>query len=277
MIDLSNVANNLRKENGIYFAKSSPKVSYPSQGNEHCFQIEENSFWFKHRNDCITNIVKQSLDKEDVFYDVGGGNGYVAKGLEDCGIKTVLVEPGIEGALNAQKRNLQHIICSTMEDASFKLNSLDAVGLFDVVEHIEDDALFLKSISNFLKPKGKIFITVPAYNWLWSSEDEYAGHYRRYTLQSMERVLLKNNMKISYSSYLFSILPVPVFFFRRLPKILGIKTNPDSSENHKSDHSAKMGVIERILRLVWNWELKMIKKRNKVPFGGSCLVVAEKL
>ena len=46
-------------------------------------------------------------------------------------------------------------------------SSIDSVGLFDVVEHIEDDYLFLKSINKYLKDDGYIYITVPALNFLY--------------------------------------------------------------------------------------------------------------
>lgn len=40
-------------EDGIYYAIGSEAVSYPEEGNEACFEIEDQSFWFRHRNDCI--------------------------------------------------------------------------------------------------------------------------------------------------------------------------------------------------------------------------------
>jgi len=38
---------------------------------------------------------------EGPLLDIGGGNGYVAKALEQAGIRCALVEPGIDGALAA--------------------------------------------------------------------------------------------------------------------------------------------------------------------------------
>ena len=43
----------------------------------------------------------------NVYFDVGGGNGFVAKGLEEKGISTVLIEPGIQGCINAKNRGLK--------------------------------------------------------------------------------------------------------------------------------------------------------------------------
>ena len=65
--------------------------------------------------------------------------------------------------------------------SKFKHNSIDSVGLFDVVEHIEDDCSFLNNINKYLKDDGYVYITVPAYNFLWCKEDDDADHYKRYT------------------------------------------------------------------------------------------------
>jgi len=182
--NLLKIAQNIEiREDGIFFSKKTSKVSYPEQGNEHYLDIEQSSFWFKHRNRIIIESVKKySPDK--VFYDVGGGNGFVSLGLENAGIITVLVEPGVQGARNAQKRGLKNIICSTLEDAGFMPDSVPSMGLFDVVEHIEDDEQFLQYISLYLKKEGLVYITVPAFQALWSDEDVEAGHFKRYILKN---------------------------------------------------------------------------------------------
>ena len=45
-------------KDGIYYSAASEAVSYPEAGNEACFQIEEQAFWFRHRNNCTRELVK---------------------------------------------------------------------------------------------------------------------------------------------------------------------------------------------------------------------------
>lgn len=265
----------LINKDGIFFAKDQSEISYPKEGNENCYQIEQNSFWFNHRNNCIIEAVKK-YSPNNIFFDIGGGNGFVSKGLENAGITTVLVEPGIQGCINAKKRGLSNIICSTLEDASFKANSINSVGLFDVVEHIEDDHKFLKSINKYLTTNGFVYITVPAYNLLWSDEDTDAGHFRRYTLNSLESVLNKSGFTIKYSTYIFSILPFPIFIARTLPSRLKIKRNSNSLTKHTNEHKNSQGLMGSITNKLWNYELNTIRKGKQIPFGGSCFVVAMK-
>ena len=66
-------------------------------------EIEKDSFWFNHRNDVISNFVKRYSSLE-TFVDIGGGNGFVSKRLQDEGIPTILLEPGKYGVLNAKNR-----------------------------------------------------------------------------------------------------------------------------------------------------------------------------
>jgi hypothetical protein len=275
MINLTDYSEGLINKDGIWHAAAASEISYPAAGNEICYQIEENSFWFKHRNNCILTAVKK-YNKGQLFFDIGGGNGFVAKGLEASGVNTVLIEPGIQGCLNARKRKLKNIVCATLEYANFKKGSLPSVGLFDVVEHIENDVAFLKMIHSYLQVNGKVYITVPAFNALWSNEDVDAGHYRRYSLNALCTKLNHNGFKVEYATYIFSILPVAVFFFRALPSRLGFNKNSGDLNKHQNEHQSKPGLVNSILNRIWQFEIDRITKGQSISIGGSCFVVASK-
>ena len=276
-MNLEKIAHNIKKsENGIYYSKSESSVSYPEEGNEVCLQIEEDSFWFNHRNNIIANSVRKHSPNK-TFFDIGGGNGFVAKRLQNDGIKTILVEPGKSGAMNANKRGVKNVICSTLQDAKFEHNSIDSVGLFDVVEHIEDDYSFLNNINKYLKDDGCIYITVPAFNFLWSNEDDDAGHFKRYSTNELNELLKKCGFCIIQSTYIFSILPIPVFLFRSLPSKLGFNKKSNDLEKHKNEHQQKKGILNNIMQNIWNWELSRINSNKKISLGGSCFVIGKKI
>lgn len=273
MLELDSIANNLIAENNIWFSKTNSAISYPDDGNDVCFDLEDKSFWFKHRNNCILQCVQQYIEDKEIL-DIGGGNGYVSSYLQQNGYVSVLLEPGKKGILNAQKRGISHLICSTLDDAGFINSSISNIGLFDVVEHIEKDELFINSIQQLLKINGKVFITVPAYNFLWSREDVEAGHYRRYTLSSISELLEKAGFKIVYKTYIFSFLPIPIFLFRTLPfKFIKSKNKAVRPEN---EHQSA-GLTKRVIDWIFGKELNAIKKNKKISFGGTCLIVAQKV
>lgn len=264
------------KDDGIYYADSSEKISYPDEYNELCFEIEENSFWFRHRNNCLIELIKYYRSSNDgPIFDVGGGNGFVAKGLLDAGVEVVLVEPGTAGAINAKKRGLPHVICATSHTAKFKPETLPAIGIFDVVEHIEDDVGFLNHLWELLVPGGMLYLTVPAYQSLWSKEDVDGGHFRRYTLSNLISRMGKSGFKVSYSSYIFAYLPLFVFFLRTIPYKLNLVRSTASS-SIKRDHLSLDGIGSKILNYLHKWELNKIIEKKRIPFGGSCMIAARK-
>lgn len=272
---IKDFSDNLYLKDGIWFSKNKREISYPKKGNMICYEIEKNSFWFKHRNNCIIEAVK-IYSKNETFFDIGGGNGYVAKGLEENNIETVLIEPGLDGVINARERGLKNIICSTFEDAGIKPNSCKAIGLFDVIEHIEDDKQFLFSIYSILSENGFVYITVPAYNTLWSRYDDYSGHFRRYTIKQLCSTLKEIGFEILYATYIFSILPIPIFIFRTIPSLFKFNNNSMDINKHKKEHFQKNSLLYFLLEKILIKELNYIKQKKKIPFGSSCFVIAKK-
>jgi SAM-dependent methyltransferase len=272
MVDVRNLAANLEQDHrGLWVSRTPSDVSYPSSANELCHQIEDTSFWFQHRNRCIVNCVRAYPPSGPVF-DVGGGNGFVSLGLQRAGWDTVVVEPGVAGATNAQRQGLLPVICSTFQDAGFRRNALPAVGMFDVLEHVEDDRGFLRALHDAMVPGGRFYLTVPAYQWLWSAEDTHAGHFRRYTLPSLALTLDQAGFDVELGSYMFSILPLPIFLRRSIPYLLGFKEAP-TSESAAKDHAPRP--LNRLFDRVFTWEQKALERRRAIPCGSSCLVVAK--
>lgn len=148
--------------------------------------------------------------------------------------------------------------------------------MFDVVEHIKDDRSFLKTIHDILSNKGLVYITVPAFNILWSKEDVDAGHYRRYSIKQIRKILKEQGFEIEYSTYIFSILPIPIFLFRTIPSLLKLNKNSNEINKYKKEHSQKKGILTTILDGIWERELNYIKRKREIPLGGSCFIIARK-
>jgi SAM-dependent methyltransferase len=195
----------------------------------------------------------------------------------DAGWDVVLVEPGPSGARNAKKRGLEHVICGTTHSAGFKNSTLPAIGVFDVVEHIEDDLGFLLHLRDLLKPGGMLYLTVPAYKFLWSHEDVNAGHFRRYTLASMKMKLLVAGLEPIFETYIFGFLTLPVFLLRTLPYRLGLVGKGGAGKEVKRDHSQKQGLMGAIMASSFESELNKIRTAKSQGFGGSCMIAARRI
>ncbi len=272
---IESITKNLVFIDGVWTSKNAHTIHYPGKRREILFLTEERSFWFRHRNRCILSILEQ-FQPQGLFIDLGSGNGFVSRAIEQSGfdLEVISVEPGLEGCLNAQKRGLKNITCGTIEDLSFDKIKVDAIGVFDVIEYIQDENSFFERVHYALKNDGKLFISVPAYQWLWSHHDELTGHFRRYTVQNLQRSLECNGFQLIYESYFFSFLVLPIFFFRRLPYLLGAQQFKIDKKSDEGYHLAGT-FLRHLADFCSRVEYGRLMK-SRIGFGTSILAVATK-
>jgi SAM-dependent methyltransferase len=254
---------------GYWLTSEEAEVSYPTFGHNFCMGIEDESFWFRHRNRAITAAVRLLPPAAGPIFDVGAGNGYVAAALEAAGFPTIAIEPGRDGAENAVRRGIRQVVCGSLPSCAFLPNQAGAIGLFDVIEHIEADREFLQSLRQYLRDGGRLYITAPAHRWLWSGNDVRAGHVRRYTLAALRRVLLEAGYRTEYATYIFWSAPLPILLFRTLRS-----TRDDSGRRSQAHHRAGGAVFRRVAEASLAFESRRIARGASIPFGSSCLVVA---
>lgn len=257
---------------GLWMAGAAADSRFSEEAHNTLLEIEENSFWFRHRNRCVTELLR-AFPPPGTVLDVGAGNGFVTAALRDAGFDAIAVEPGLAGARNARSRGLKPVLCATLKDAGFPERSIPAAALFDVVEHVSDDRRFLSEVWRLLRPGGMLYVTVPSYSWLWSREDESAGHYRRYRLGRLIEMLRQAGFETLFGTHIFALLPVPVFFLRVLPTRLGFRT-ADSLRRTVREHRKLPGVSGRLIEKLFEWELGQIRRGRPVRFGASCMVAA---
>lgn len=279
MVDLQRIAQNIEFcPDGYWRSIQSDGVSYPEWGNEACFEVEDSSFWFRHRNDCILQML-ESYPPGTAFFDVGGGNGFVAKAVQDSGVDVVLIEPGPVGVRNAVKRGVRQALCGTLEQAGFLEGSIPSVGIFDVIEHIQGDREFLNTIRQHLQPQGRLYITTPAFNWLWSNEDVLAGHYRRYTERGLRALCESAGYSVECITTFFNFLPLPILAFRALPNRFGIGNRPaeHNTEGLHRDHDLSNPLVRSIIGSLCRKEKERIAAGRLTHFGASYLLVAKRV
>jgi SAM-dependent methyltransferase len=259
-----------RGSDGIWHASGDESVSYPESARQVLFAIEDGSYWFQHRNACIVQLVRKFPARGPIL-DLGGGNGCVADALNQNGIEAILMEPGPAGAVAARQRGIDTVICATLQQAKARPQSLPAVGMFDVLEHIENDAGFLRQLHDNMQPQGLLYVTVPAFQLLWSQEDILAEHYRRYTRSSLQNLLAQNGFEVLFCSYFFRPLLFAILLFRSLPFRLGYVRERTAIER---DHTTSLGVASRLLQKFLTREVAAIGNQKICGFGSSCIAVA---
>lgn len=249
------------------------QVSYPADAHLLTRNLEDNSFWYRHRTGMIIKAIKKFVAGTPVIYDLGGGNGPITKALMDEGYSCVLVEAMPDAVAMAKARNIEITIQSSIQD--FKETGLPVVLLADVLEHIENDFAMLHQLYNQILPGGTIVITVPAFNHLTTDIDKEIGHFRRYSIEDLSKKLTTTGFTIKHKTYFFSLLYLPFLFFRLLPYKIGVKKK-NNTERRSNEHLSNRHWLNKLAVKILQWESGCIQTGIKIPFGTSCLLVAQK-
>jgi SAM-dependent methyltransferase len=267
---VSNLSKHLyRDSDGVWRAPKIDKISYTKDGHNLIKESEKNSFWFKHRRECILIIAKKF--KINFLLDVGGGNGHISSFLIKQKVEYLLLEPGTQAINNAIAEKVKTVINCSLKEAKFENDSIPTIGLFDVLEHIEDDIAFLEEIHRVLKVDGRLLLTVPAHMILFSNFDKEVGHFRRYSLNNLVTKLRKTGFEIEYRTYFFLPLLFPMIIFRKLRK-----HDSKTKNRRENEHFKKQHMINRVLAFVVSPEKWLMKMGFSIPFGSSCLVVVKR-
>ena len=162
---------------------------YPPEYFAQMVEIEENSFWFRNRNRLILWALHKYFPEMCSFLEIGCGTGFVLSGIADAfpDVRLSGSEIFVEGLEFAAKR-LKGVELMQMDARRIPYaDEFDAIGAFDVLEHIKEDLTVLQEIYRALKPGGGLVLTVPQHPFLWSSVDESALHVRRYLATDLQK------------------------------------------------------------------------------------------
>lgn len=176
----------------------------------------EKSWWYRGRAATVhAALARCGANKATDVLDFGAGYGGMHEELSKVGKHVYAYEPDSEAENAAKKRGYEKVF-SAESDALGQ--TYDLMGLFDVVEHIEHDYEFLTKAHGALRVGGRLAITVPAFQFLWSIHDINHHHFRRYTKASMYTVLHSAGFTVEYASYWNMTLFIPAALARLIGK-----------------------------------------------------------
>jgi len=155
--------------------------------------------WELARAACILGLIEQR-DFEAVA-DIGAGDLYFAREvLRRHPERMIAVDTGYERAAEIDGILLLNHLSEVAD------GSLDLAFLMDVLEHEQDDRGFLGEAFRKLKPGGRLVITVPAFEFLFSAHDVFLGHFRRYRRRQLHDLQRGLDAELVQSFYFFASL-----------------------------------------------------------------------
>jgi len=224
-------------------------------------ELYRHHWWWRTREAILLRRLADLIDsgRRARILDVGCGAGLFFDALTGFGH----VE-GIESdaALVEQSGHWRQQIRIGELDDSFRPDELfDTILILDVLEHVPNPEQMLGSARRVLARNGRLVITVPAFDCLWTSHDDLNHHLRRYTAETLRHTIREAGLVTESMSYLFQSLVIPKLFIQLLERVK--RASPCIPE-------VPPPIINRVLRNWFHAESILCKR---LPFGTSLIAV----
>jgi SAM-dependent methyltransferase len=230
---------------------------------------EENHWWFAARRQIVLHLLRQQLGDSGAplrLLDIGCGAGGMLKHLRVFG-DVIGVEPSPDAVAYAAAKGVADVRMGTLPDGLpfSPLERFDAITLLDVLEHVEEDVASLAALQRLLRPRGLLLLTVPAYQFLWSSHDVANRHQRRYSRALLHERLVTAGFEVATLSYYNTLLFPPVAAIRLVKRFVGGPESPDLGSVPRP--------LNAVLRSVFAAERHVLGS-VPLPFGVSLIATA---
>ena len=171
-------------------------------------ELDERHWWYRARRQVLQALIERTVQPPlgARVLEVGCGTGHNLRMLERFGaVDAIEVDP--EARLLAEKRLGRTVSASPLPELrGIGRGHYDLVAALDVVEHIEDDRATVAALASCLKPGGKLLVTVPAHQWMWSAHDELNHHKRRYSKRALAELICGSPLRLEAIGYFNSLL-----------------------------------------------------------------------
>ena len=225
-------------------------------------------WWYRARRDILADYLTRwgELPQDARILEIGCGTGHNLPMLARFGEIDAIEIDETAGAKASERLGKPVGTSPLPELHGVQPGSYDLVAVLDVIEHVEDDVAALKAIATALKPGGKILITVPAHQWMWSAHDVVNHHKRRYSKGGFEALLGKAGLQGRKLGYFNSLLFPVAVAARFAGKLMG-KDDSDDSPPPKPLNALFEGIFRIERHLVG---------RMPLPPGLSLIALASK-
>ncbi|MFA6636816.1 MAG: class I SAM-dependent methyltransferase [Candidatus Omnitrophota bacterium] len=185
------------------------KMFYNELRKEECGDVVDFGPLARLRRRIILDMLKIACGKNSRILDTGCGRGNLLFEMDRAGFFNLEGSDFSEESLAISKQKftgrLFRADLTNLRD--FASGGYDAVICSEVLEHIEDDISAMRNLNSLLKPGGILIISAPFNPDMWSEQDDFAGHVRRYSEgEAEEKLRLAGFMveNIRFSGWLLS-------------------------------------------------------------------------
>ena len=226
-----------------------------------------NHWWWRAREKAILAEIKRlgfSADGSHSFLDVGCGDGLLFDALEPFGeIHGVEADAETFTGDGKWQDNIYH----QRFDQTFQPNrQFDLILMLDLLEHLADPQAALEHAKSLLKPNGKLLMTVPAFQSLWTTHDDLNHHHVRYTRPTFSTLAKHAGIRLHKLRYLYHWT---------CPLKLAIRMKEKLMQSKAAPPAVPFGILNLACFALSRFE-QMTISRIGMPFGSSLLAVGSR-
>ena len=234
--------------------------------------LEARNFWFRARNRIIVWAIQRYFPQSTSFLEIGCGTGFVLSGIAKSfpSIRlsgSEIFSDGLGFAATRMRAGAE-LFQMDARRIPFK-NEFDVIGALDVLEHIQEDEAVLSQMYQATKHGGGIILTVPQHEFLWSQQDAYACHVRRYQSRDLRDKVARAGFVVERTTSFVSLL-LPLMYLSRWRK-------RNADEKFDPLNELRLGGVANVmLESALDIERVFIRLGVSFPMGGSLLLIARK-
>jgi SAM-dependent methyltransferase len=187
-------------------------------------------WWYRARRDILADYLARyaGLPNDARVLEIGCGTGHNLPMLGAFGeVDAIEIDEAARG-IASQRLGRPVGEAPLPELTGVAPASYDLIAVLDVVEHIDDDVGSLRAMGERLKPGGRILITVPAHQWMWSAHDVVNHHKRRYSKPTLDAAIRAAGLTHNGLRYFNSLLFPAAVAARGFGKLTGKDDSDDS-------------------------------------------------
>jgi SAM-dependent methyltransferase len=239
------------------------------------FALEQNHWWFVGRRNILLHLLDREITRDNRLtpplrlLDIGTGGGGILPFLAKYG-SVVAVDPEPAAVAAASARNFDVRQGGLPSDLPFgAADKFDVITMLDVIEHVDKDVESLINVHALLQPHGRLLVTVPAFQFLWSGHDVINEHKRRYKKAELRGKLERARFRVELISYCNAVLFLPIAAVRLARRRFS------SNDENKPALGTVPGPANALLSGLFSMERHIIPMLS-LPFGVSLVAVASK-
>jgi len=240
------------------------------QAYEAMYQLEDRHWWYVGMWHIAAAMIAESYPERRPLeiLDAGCGTGGTTSKLSrfgkvtGCDLSPLAIEFG-------RRRRLNRLAQASVMRLPYGDERFDLVTSFEVLYHsqVQDFREALAEVWRVLKPTGRLFLRLPAYDWLRGHHDEVVHTAHRFSAAEVAQALTSGGWRVEKVSYANTVLFPFALGVRAVQRVLPSWKDDDIQPNPAWQDKLLAGVLR-----AESWWLS----RHTLPFGLTVLAVAQK-